>query len=77
MNTELPAWAASVFKAVGVAALLGAGTSVITTQQKVAVHDMQLQSVDKLATRLDALNDKLDTTNSKLDQVIGGVAHGK
>jgi hypothetical protein len=78
MITELPTWMGGVLKAVGVATILGAGTTVIATSQRVAVHEVQLQSLDKLTTRIETLNDKLDTTNSKLDRMIGEeTRHGK
>lgn len=65
-DITIPAWIGKALYAVAVAALLGGGSTVLSTSRTVAVLEHKAVLAEKNAEKMDKLGEKLDQTNSNV-----------
>jgi uncharacterized protein (DUF342 family) len=66
MKEQMTDWFVGLAKAVAVAAVLGGGATVLTTQKDVAVLEHRVEQVEAAEAKIDKLNENLAETNKNI-----------
>lgn len=69
-STEFPEWAAGLLKAVGAAAVLGAGSTIITTRSQVATQEVTIADLKSREESATVTLRKLDDSVRALDKNV-------